>query len=115
MKTAGLTIETIMGRAHETAKAKGWWDKDKQSSVGEFIANAHGELSEAFEIYRDNGSLHFIGMDGDKPEGFAVELADVILRIADFCQAHSIPLEAALKRKMGYNDTRAYRHGGKRV
>lgn len=53
--------------------------------------------------------------DFDKPVGFPIELADVIIRIADFCGLHGIDLEEAIRFKMTYNKTRSHRHGGKIV
>jgi NTP pyrophosphatase (non-canonical NTP hydrolase) len=41
------------------------------------------------------------------------ELADVVIRIADFCGAMGIDLERQIAAKMAYNETRSYRHGGK--
>ena len=107
-------ISDLCRRAHETAKEKGW--HDKEVTVSEFIANTHTELSEAFEEYRAGRPLRNIRMSEDgKPEGFAVELADVIIRIADTCGLHGIDLEEAIQMKMTYNKTRSYRHGGKIV
>lgn len=48
---------------------------------------------------------------GAKPEGVAIELADCVLRIADYCGQYGIDLEAALQIKMEYNQNRPYRHG----
>ena len=48
-----------------------------------------------------------------KPEGFPIELADILIRVFDLAEAWDIDLEAALQEKMAYNETRAYRHGGK--
>lgn len=50
-----------------------------------------------------------------KPEGFASELADVIIRIFDLCGHLGIDMGAMLKLKMAYNDTRRYKHGGKKI
>lgn len=50
-----------------------------------------------------------------KPEGFVVELADVVIRIADLCGALGLDLAEAIEIKHAYNATRAYRHGGKRA
>lgn len=50
-----------------------------------------------------------------KPIGIAVELADVLIRIADTCGRYNIPLEEALKLKLAYNKTRPHRHGGKKL
>lgn len=50
----------------------------------------------------------------DKPLGIAVELADCILRILDYCAAEGIDIDAILREKHEYNKTRPYRHGGKK-
>jgi NTP pyrophosphatase (non-canonical NTP hydrolase) len=132
-----LTIADIIREAHSTAVEKGWWEQDRSFSEG--IALMHSELSEALEEWRKHGMnklLYYVyqfgpdtsylevgiqtGPDpGDvapgpgKPEGIAAELADVIIRIADYCGKYDIPLEEALKAKMAYNKTRPHRHGGK--
>lgn len=48
-----------------------------------------------------------------QPSGVLIELADVIIRIADWCGQEGWELEEAVKLKMEWNKTRAYRHGGK--
>ena len=50
-----------------------------------------------------------------KPVGFTVELADVIIRIADLCGEFGLDLESALTTKLSYNQTRPYRHGNKKA
>jgi len=49
-----------------------------------------------------------------KPEGIPSELADIIIRVLDICGFHGIDIAHALADKMAYNETRQYRHGGKR-
>lgn len=49
-----------------------------------------------------------------KPEGVAVELADCIIRILDYCGHAGIDIEEAIRIKNEYNKTRPYRHGGKK-
>lgn len=82
--------------------------------MAEDIALFHSELSEALECLRGHAMPHVIwtGSDG-KPEGVAVELADVIIRIADCCYERDIPLADAIDAKLRYNETRPYRHGGR--
>jgi len=46
-----------------------------------------------------------------KPEGHAVELADAMIRIADWFGRHGWDLEEIIRIKMEYNETRPYRHG----
>ena len=85
-----------------------------QLTFGELVALAHSELSEALEAYRDRGFIDTVTENG-KPEGVASELADTVIRIADMCGALGIDLSAAVVKKMAYNATRTYRHGGKRL
>jgi hypothetical protein len=60
------------------------------------------------------GFLEIYAVDGKpKPEGVVVELADVVIRVADLCGALGLDLAAAIERKHAYNTTRAFRHGGK--
>ena len=49
-----------------------------------------------------------------KPVGVASELADVIIRILDMAEGLNIPVTQALIEKHQYNQTRAYRHNGKK-
>lgn len=125
------TITGLIQKCHETAKAKGWWDKKEHEPVrsfGEQVALMHSELSEALEEYRKHGldpklwlreeGAANLGGGGEwvyKPEGIASEFADVLIRIFDTCGHYGIPLEEALEAKMAYNETRPYRHGGKKI
>jgi NTP pyrophosphatase (non-canonical NTP hydrolase) len=111
-----ITITELMSRAHRTACDKGWWDAEDRS-IGEQIALMHSELSEALEEVRNGKPLtqiyHSDSPSGPKPEGFAAELADVLIRVADTCEKYGVPLAEAVEEKLVYNATRPYRHGGK--
>lgn len=48
-----------------------------------------------------------------KPEGFPIELADIVIRCFDLSAAMGIDLARAIEIKHRYNETRGYRHGGK--
>ena len=50
-----------------------------------------------------------------KPEGVGSEFADTIIRILDTCENHGINILAEILEKMNYNETRAFRHGGKHL
>lgn len=113
-----MTITELIKQAHETATEKGWWDKEP--TFGELIALCHSELSEALEEFRNGCGCEQVDYEGGlrgtetaEPVGIPIELADVIIRIADLCGHYGIDLEEALKQKMEYNKSRAYRHGGK--
>lgn len=50
-----------------------------------------------------------------KPEGIAIELADAVIRILDYCGHVGIDIEKAIEIKHEYNKTRPYKHGGKKI
>lgn len=77
-----MTIEELCKRSYDTAVTKGWHKEPR--SLGEVIALFHSEVSEALECWRD--PIHKLDeiwhVDG-KPEGFVIELADLLIRIGD--------------------------------
>ncbi len=110
-----MLIQELIDKSYQTAYEKGWWEGEDHN-VPEKLALIHSEVSEALEDWRNNKDMKKIYYTKDgKPEGFIVELADVLIRIGDLCGRYGLNLEEALKVKMEYNDTRPYRHGGKRA
>lgn len=102
-------------------RGKGW--RDRLVSFPEAMVMLHSEVSEALEAWRDRGLAawfsHKTGADGQlegpKPEGVGSEFADIFIRLLDDCDRFGVDLEAEYERKMAYNRTRPYRHGGKRL
>lgn len=109
LKVCNLT--ELASRIHENACSKGWHDAKQEPP--EMIALIHSEASEALEAYRNNEPNYWVGIDS-KPEGMAAELADVIIRTLDTCALFDIDINEAVARKMVYNSSRPFRHGGKR-
>ncbi len=114
-----IQLEDLQREIHRTAKEKGWWPTEESTrNVPEALALIHSEVSEALEEWRGKNqtirSMRVIRYEGksSKPEGFAVELADILIRVLDLAYGLDIPLAQALKEKMTYNKTRPYRHGG---
>lgn len=73
------------------------------------------EMSDCYYAKTSNGGVSNCPYIGVKPEGVAVELADAILRILDYCAFAGIDIESVLEEKHEYNKGREYRHGGKLI
>lgn len=137
----GAGIEGLVDTAHATAVGKGWWSKEEADinkiveqyglsddvrtelrkrfgtrSFVECLGLVDSEVAEAIEDYRVNGldPEKFLYLDENgKPCGIASELADVLIRVADLCGMHDIPLAEGVEAKLTYNASRPVRHGGK--
>jgi NTP pyrophosphatase (non-canonical NTP hydrolase) len=115
-----MDILKLQHKAWEIAEKSGW-HLGRELQFGEFIALCHSELSEALEIYRKTGERgitqtfreesEIYGVE--KPVGIPIELADVVLRIFDYCETKGIPLHEMLEVKCKFNEKRSHRHGGK--
>lgn len=92
---------------HQNAVNHGWWEEDR--SFAETVALCHSELSEALEEDRADRDLIYI-KDG-KPEGIAVEMADCLIRILDWCGAMEVDVDELVAVKHSYNIGRPYKHG----
>lgn len=108
-----MTITEMAEKACATATSKGFvvdpnnLDRLLLLTVGEII-EAHNELRAGrlpIEVYFS---------EGNKPEGFGVEVADAIIRLAQMAHALDIPLEYLIGLKMAFNDGRPPMHGGKK-
>jgi NTP pyrophosphatase (non-canonical NTP hydrolase) len=97
-----------MRGAFETNKEKGFLG----TPLDTHFALLHSEITEAFEAYR-NGEPVFHVVNG-KPEGMLSEFADEVIRIASLCQEYDLDLEGAIREKMIYNNSRPFKHGGKK-
>jgi NTP pyrophosphatase (non-canonical NTP hydrolase) len=122
-------LDTLVAHGHQIAVEHGFTG----ATIGEEIALMHSELSEALEEHRAGrlpDAFFYSLKDGrvfDRPEdagldrldlkpcGIPVELADVLIRVFDFCGKHKIDLARAVREKMIYNDKRPFRHGGKKL
>jgi hypothetical protein len=90
--------QSLVRVAHGMAVEKGWWDDGIAARpLEDIVNNFHAEVSEAWEEYRAGRMATWYAdpqavLSGKlpKPEGFFVELADLLIRIADAAGAHRI-------------------------
>jgi hypothetical protein len=107
---------------HSLAVKKGWWDEwpDREKKIPEALMLIVSEAAEALEEYRNHHKPTEVYFESDgngqqKPQGFAIELADIVIRCRDNAEAYGINLEEMVYLKHKYNMTRPVRHGGKRA
>lgn len=115
-----MTVNELIEKAHKNALNKGFWEDVEdlppeflEMMISQKLALIHEEVSEALGELRNGAYIQGILANGPsaKPEGFPIELADVVIRIADLCGFLRIDLERAIGVKMAYNSTRPHKHG----
>jgi len=99
--------------AEMTAKANGFCEHTP--SIPAQLCLIHSEVSEALEDFRNGDMKTSVNETTNKPEGFPSECADIVIRVMDMCKRLGIDLELEIVKKMKYNLTREWRHGGKAV
>ena len=114
-KSDYYALNRIAAHVFDVAMKSGFHESDERAGrFAEFISNIHGEVSELWEAYR-RGNLF---EKCDKPIQLTCleeELADIIIRALDTARTHGIDIANAVQVKSDYNETRSYKHGGKRA
>jgi NTP pyrophosphatase (non-canonical NTP hydrolase) len=103
------SINVLVEAAAKCEEAHGF--REGEYNFAEKLALTHGELSEALEYFRKgNGPSDHI------PEfsGVEEEFADVFIRLFSISQYYKLRLGPAIIAKMLFNESRPYRHGGKK-
>lgn len=120
------TLNDWRDDVHAQAVRAGWWSKPTDTIPAKLLL-VHSELSEAVEAMRDArpcpkgapdvdyDDLRAVTRWNGKPEGFAVEIADTVIRLLDLAGQIGLDLDALVQMKHEFNATRAERHGGKLI
>lgn len=118
------SISEWMEEFYSVAAEHGWHGEGNEKTFSECLLLVHAEISEAVEEYRKGYKPEEVwySQSGqhddqryDKPEGIAIELADVFIRLLDTCKQFGIDLETAVQIKNDFNKTRPFRHGNKKI
>lgn len=105
------TLSDIMHESVETTVSKGF---NPRPAVGDLCSLLHEEVSELYDAHR-KGKLD---KQCDKSVAMTCaeeEVADILLRGLGTAYALGVDPDEAVKKKLAYNKTRPYLHGGKRV
>lgn len=121
-------IRDLQQRCGEGAAAKGFhddrptdgpelsnWQGNKLMLIVSEVAEAQDELRKGYPAnytYYPDAPVFIIGeRKPSKPEGVPSELADVVIRVLDFCYTEGIDLESIIEEKLAFNATRERLHG----
>lgn len=107
-----LTVYSLQKQCRQQANNMGW--NDRLIPLPEMVALIHSEASEALECYRNDEPLSYSSVAG-KPLGIGSEFADIIIRVLHYADLLGLDMTNEILRKLDYNATRGYRHGGKKA
>lgn len=105
-------MDAFVARAHGNSAAKGFWDGVPRPEVpvetrASKIALMHSELSEMLEgVRKPSPDSHCPNFTSEE-----IELADLLIRAADYAGARNLRVAEAVLEKMDFNETRPHKHG----
>lgn len=118
MTLGAKTLEELIHESYHCAVEKGWWENPHEGVITEKLLLMVTEIAEATEEIRNGHEpteVYYNDAKPGKPEGFGIEIADLLIRTFDLCEHLGVDLEECLNVKMAYNRTRPHRHGGKKL
>jgi NTP pyrophosphatase (non-canonical NTP hydrolase) len=116
-----MKIKELIEDAHQNAKDKGFWDKERD--LGQLLMLIVTKLAEALEADREGRYSYFTryyssldqktAFEENIKDTFEDEIADCFIRLADLCGGLNIDIEKNIIAKMEYNESRESMHGKK--
>lgn len=110
-----VDLQALGRKFYDLARTKGWLQDDR--TFGDDCALIASEVSEMLEAFRAGGSPGEIQYEEDieKPYGIAIEAADILIRLLEFCHRRGIPITRAVEIKHQYNRSREGSRNGRRL
>jgi len=115
-----MTINELCQKAHENARAKGFWETEDMTDVLYSAGRIDVHLASSLDCVNISSKLMLIvselaealeALRNGDDDNFAEELADVAIRLGDLCGGLCINLEREIIKKMEKNRKRGYKHG----
>ncbi|MBU5486495.1 nucleotide pyrophosphohydrolase [Clostridium sp. MSJ-11] len=115
-----MQIRELVEQAHANAEKHGFWeDFQYNADFLDYMLQMPTEDKYAIHNSISTRLMLIVSELGEALEGlrkcdmsnFREELADVAIRLGDLCGGLNIDLEREIKKKMGKNKNRPYKHG----
>lgn len=137
-----IVLRQMAGAVEQVNRDNGWYDSDRTVLEGQMlIVTEAAEAADAWRKYGFEDVLKCAIVPGEdtaevytgtvkapgtvtlnhehnaacKPEGYGSEMADILIRLLDQCSRDGVDLAGEFTRKLDYNRTRGYRHGGRAI
>lgn len=97
-----LTIKSLIDDAYNIAKKNGM-NKSNNLTATDYISSMHIDVNEILKWCISGKSLSEVSFDkNNEPYGLPIDLADLVLKIGEFCGKYNIDLESAIETRLEF-------------